>query len=124
MKLTELKTLTEATMSNALKTLDVTKLTVKDLIVALDNAGYEQMDNGQFMGVVYSGYQERFKEHLYHWLWMDEDADDQTKPFAISTVGITLNKNGKICGEPGGQPDFDNMTKDEAVKKLASLKKA
>jgi hypothetical protein len=125
MKLYELQTLTEATMSNALKTLDVTKLTVKDLLVAMDNAGFEQMDNGKFMATVYGGYKEKLREHIYHWLWMDEDTDDQEKPFAINTVFVYLDKNGKVCCDPSaGHPDFDGMTKDEAVKKLASLKKA
>lgn len=122
MKLSQIKPLTES-MGSALKSLDVSKLTVKDLIVALDNGGYTDMDNGKYMQCVYGGFRSKTNEHLYYWLWQNDDADDQEKPYAINELWITLGKDGKIIAEPGGNPIADDMAKDEAVKKLASMKK-
>lgn len=120
MKLSQIKTLTESQSSNV-KNLDVTKFTVKDLEIAADNAGFTDVFEG-YTQAVYGKFEEKTKSHKFFLLWENYDADDEEKPFCISTMHVELGKSGFIEADFGGAPLESDMTKDEAVKKLASYK--
>jgi hypothetical protein len=128
MKLTDLHTLAvkqepivESAMNKAITALNVTKLDVKDLQIASEHAGYTDEYEG-YTACVYGSFIEKTNSHKYYLLWENQDADDEEKPFAINSIFLALGKSGFIEAEPSGNPAFDNLTKDEGVTKLASLK--
>lgn len=110
----------ESAMSGILQKLNVTKLDVKDLSVAGDNGGYTD-EFEEYVQCVYGKYDEKYKHHVYYVVW--EDANEEgPNNFHINEFFLSLGKTGYIEGEFGPMPIHGEMTKDEAVKKLASMK--
>ena len=116
--------LSESEMTSMVKKFDATKMSVADILEAMNNGGVNDSDQ-PYTQVVYGGYSDKAKNHKYYMLWENLDsAEDEDKPFAINAIFVFLDRDGKICADSSGMPDHDGMTKDEAVRKLASLKKS
>jgi len=118
MRLSELKQLNENMAQIAMK-FDATKLTVDDLI-KINEDGAEAGEYGYHQSV-YGGWSTDDYQHVYWLLWEDENGNEEA-PFAINRMVVGIGMDGTISAMSSGMPDFDEMTKDDAVKKLASLK--
>lgn len=115
--------LSEGSNSNTIKSFDATKLDVKDLIAAQFNAGYEisKQEAASYRLCVYGGFKN--SHHVYYAMWENTDsAEDESTPYAINAFTIAIGKEGKIECEPDGMPLYDNLSEDEAERKLSKLK--
>ena len=116
--------LNESAQASAIKSFDASKLDVKDILQAYTNAGYTVDDPRYFKACVYAGYLNKSHNHCYYMMWENPDADEEDTPYAISAFYIELDKDGKIVAETSGNPTADDLSEDEAERRLAKLKKS
>lgn len=110
----------ESAASNMLAKLNLTKLDTKDLAVLGDNGGYTDEFEG-YVQSVYGKFIPKSRQHVYYVLWEDTNEEGPDN-YHINEFFISMVESGYLEGEFGGMPIHGEMTKDEGVKKLASMK--
>lgn len=120
-KLAGLPQLDEAA-AGIVRSLNVKKLTVGDIQLAMEHAGYTDEFEGN-TATVYGGWNAKGKDHVYYLMWENTEEEGTDEHWCISGINISIGESGFIEGEPDGTVVFSNISKDVALTKLKSYKK-
>jgi hypothetical protein len=113
------KYLIESTSAiEVIKSFDVTKIDLQELLTAYRNAGYEvsRRDEKSFVDLYYKGWH-KTSGHMYLVVCEDlDETDEDGNNFYVADFWVSLGREGKIEAEPGGNPLISEVSEEESEK--------